>query len=327
MKLIFAKAYNELKAGRSVMLVSVAAQAGSAPRGVGAQMLISAQGRLVGSIGGGNVELLAERHAQSLLAAGASGKKAFDLKAQGGSGMVCGGDITVWFNFMDAKAPFWLEFVQAAAAMLAQNEPGWLRLSLTGANALLNAAYAPLCGRVDDNESLLLPLPIKDRAIIFGGGHCAQALVPVLNKIGFRVSVMDDRPQYANAALFPDAEKVILGDFNKISQYIDIQSGDYAIVMTNGHNHDIEVEKQLLAAPPYYIGVIGSKSKKAFSEQKLKEAGFGAELISRVHTPIGTAIKAATPEEIAISIAGEMICCRAQLREACGIERKCCPMH
>ena len=99
------------------------------------------------------------------------------------------------------------------------------------------------------------------------------------------------------------------------------------MIMSNGHSHDLDVQKQVLKNPPVYVGVIGSKSKKAWVNQMLKDAGFSDEVIEKVHSPIGTAIKAVTPEEIAISIAGEMIYERALLRESRGIKAHGCPMH
>ena len=98
--------------------------------------------------------------------------------------------------------------------------------------------------------------------------------------------------------------------------------------MTNGNTHDFDVLRQVLHNPPAYVGVIGSRRKTAVGNQKLLECGIDKEGLSRGHAPIGTAIKAVTPEEIAVSIAGEMIYERALLREAREIRTaQGCPMH
>ena len=99
------------------------------------------------------------------------------------------------------------------------------------------------------------------------------------------------------------------------------------VVMTNGHSHDYEVQEQVLRGRLAYIGVIGSRAKTAAVNAKLRAAGVPEEAIASVHTPIGTAIKAVTPEEIAVSIAGEMIYVRALRREAGREEKHACPMH
>lgn len=165
-----------------------------------------------------------------------------------------------------------------------------------------------------------------------GGGAVEKrseelALTPLLQSVGFRVTVMDCRAEFANAERFPMAEQVICGDYLKIGSYLELNDEDYVAVMTNGHSHDSEVQKQVLRSPPAYIGVIGSRSKTAAVNEKLRAAGITEEAIRRVHAPVGVSIKAVTPEEIAVSIAGEMIYERALRREAAGAESRGCPMH
>ena len=101
----------------------------------------------------------------------------------------------------------------------------------------------------------------------------------------------------------------------------------FVVIMTNGHEHDFQAEVQVLRGETAYVGVIGSRKKTAFVNQRLREAGIPEEKIAFVHTPVGTPIKAVTPEEIAVSIAGEMICVRAARREAAGEVHHGCPMH
>lgn len=343
MNAIFAKILYELEKKHDLVLASIVAQEGSSPRGLGALMLVGSNGRILGTVGGGAVELYCEQYALKLLREKQSGEKHFSLKQSSNDdiGMVCGGDISVWFQFVDASLPLWSELSGKLLRLLAAHRGGWLVLNMNGLPpALLDADAVTISGspleRMDSfvpgtfrrtENSVLLPLPVKDRAIIFGGGHCAQALVPVLNRVGFRVSVMDNRPELAKPELFPDAEAVVCGDFTKLSEHIRLSPSDYIVIMTNGHCHDLDVQLQVLQNPPVYVGVIGSKSKKAFVNQKLREAGFSDEVIQKVHSPIGTEIKAVTPEEIAISIAGEMICERATLRASCGIMVHGCPMH
>ena len=147
---------------------------------------------------------------------------------------------------------------------------------------------------------------------VFGGGHVAQELVPVLAHVGFRCVVMDDREEFANPQVFPQAKRTVVGDLERISDYVQITERDYVCVMTRGHQFDYYVQRQALAAKPRYIGVMGSRNKIKVTTEKLLADGFTLEEIQFCHMPIGTNILAQTPAEIAISVAGELICVRAE---------------
>ena len=152
------------------------------------------------------------------------------------------------------------------------------------------------------------------KVYVFGGGHVAQELVPVLAHVGFRCVVMDDRPEFTKKELFPGAEDVILGDLQKISDYMTIGENDYVCVMTRGHAYDTVVQAQVLRCRPAYCGGIGSAMKAAGVRKTLKEEyGLAEEELDLVTTPIGLNIKGETPAEIAISIAAQMILRRAEL--------------
>ena len=141
----------------------------------------------------------------------------------------------------------------------------------------------------------------------------AQALVPVLAGVGFRCVAMDDRPEFARKDLFPDAEDVRLIDFTDIAASIAITPEDYICVMTRGHAFDGVVQAQAMMSPACYIGVIGSRRKIAGVTARLKEEyGFVDADFARVTSPIGLAIRAETPAEIAVSIAGQLIALRAE---------------
>ena len=156
------------------------------------------------------------------------------------------------------------------------------------------------------------------RVYIFGCGHVAQELEPVLTHVGFRCVCLDDRPQFADKALFPTAEDVKLVDFERISDTVQVGSEDYVCIMTRGHAFDAVVQAQMLKTDACYIGVIGSKAKVAGVRAKLtEEYGFEDKDFDRITTPIGLKIKAETPAEIAISSPGSSLSCA---RSATGIE-------
>ena len=157
----------------------------------------------------------------------------------------------------------------------------------------------------------VLPAVRGGRVYIFGGGHVSQALVPAIAAVGFRPVVYDDRPEFADPALFPQAEAALCGSFTALAERIKVTPDDYVVIMTRGHQADYEVLTQTLRSGAKYIGCIGSKKKLSICRDRLLAAGFTAEEYAKVHAPIGLAIGAETPEEIAVSVAAEMIAVRA----------------
>lgn len=295
---------------------------GSAPRGAGSQMLVGADGLLSGTIGGGAVELRSIEMAQQWLKTG-SGEVVhpFCLNRSGELGMACGGDVTVLFTVARWSDPRWDDVSREVLRRVGSRIPGFLVLPLDGSVPHIADE------RPADAEAFSVPLPVGERALIFGAGHIARALVPLLRTVGFRPVVFDDRPGFAVPANFPQADMTICGSFDRLSDYLTLTPEDYVVIMTNGHEHDFRTEVQVLRTTTAYVGVIGSRKKTAFVNARLREAGIPDEAIAFVHTPVGTAIKAVTPEEIAVSIAGEMICVRATRREAAGEVHHGCPMH
>ena len=340
---IFAKLMYMLEKNLDTMLVTIIADQGSAPRGAGSQMLVDAEGRILGTIGGGAVEGKADAMARQLLQEKRSCCHLFQLHAAAKEniGMVCGGDVQVLFQYIPGTSTDWQTLAAKLLEMTAARQPGWLALKTDGSfpslltgegKVVLGIAVpghtAPDGWKPEQNKDVFcLPLPIGERAIIFGGGHCAQALAPLLHTGGFRVTIFEEREEYGCRENFPTAEHVIVGDYTRISNYLHFTSEDYIVIMTNGHSFDLEVQDQVLRGDFAYVGVIGSRKKTASVNQKLRERGVSEDAISRVHTPIGTAIKAVTPEEIGISIAGELIYTRALRRESTGIIPTGCPMH
>ncbi len=322
MNTIFQTLLYQREKKQPAVLVTIVWDDGSAPRGKGSQMLVGEGGLLSGTIGGGAVELRSIELAQAMLdGAPVPAVHEFKLRKDGELGMVCGGDVTVLFTSALLADGCWDALAAEVLRRVRGRIPGWLTLPLDGA--------APRVTDVQESGDGLfsMPLPVGERAVILGAGHIARALVPLLRTVGFRPVVLDDRPGFATAANFPQADETICGDFTRLSDYLTLTPEDYVVIMTNGHEHDFQSEVQVLRQETAYVGVIGSRKKTAFVNQRLREAGISQEAIDFVHTPVGTAIKAVTPEEIAVSIAGEMICVRAVRREAAGVEHHGCPMH
>ncbi len=337
MKELFAAVLRALERGESAALCSIIASSGSTPRGSGAKMAVFADGATLGTVGGGAVE-----HECILLARQALGeRRAF---AQGFSltknqtadiGMICGGDVTVYFQCFaggDAQA---IALLGGVLAQLGKRENAWLVTEIAHGGASGMAVYARpgicVCGaRMDESRVLPLlrpraaldggdpayyaePLTRAETVYVFGGGHVSRELVPLICHVGFAVVVFEDREAFARPELFPAAERTILGDFARIGEQIAVKPEDYAVVMTRGHQSDLILLDQLLRTDASYVGVIGSRRKIAATNARLMERGVKESALARVHTPIGLPIGAETPAEIAVSVAAELIAHRAGL--------------
>lgn len=336
MKRLFEKMKQCILEGEDVVLATVIANSGSTPRGVGARMLVNQNGRIYGTIGGGAVEYKAEQLAGEIIKEKKSYIKGYKLAPNQVEdlGMICGGDVVVYFQFISAMDQGILSLIECILTSFERDEDSWIITDITGETAWSMGIYSKSLGviglemscheveplltnhavqiKIGVKQCYVEPLMQSGKVIICGGGHIAQELVPVLTHVGFRCTVMDDREEFADKKLFPMAEQVMLCNFERIAESVNIMKNDYIVVVTRGHSHDFAVQEQVLRTDVGYVGVIGSRQKIAKTSARLLEAGIPQEAINRVHTPIGTEIKAETPAEIAISIAGELIMVRAQ---------------
>lgn len=157
---------------------------------------------------------------------------------------------------------------------------------------------------------------LKSKAYLFGGGHVAYALDPILRHVDFDTTVIDDRAEYACPERFPKAERTIVcSDFDHCFDEIEMDEDSYIVIVTRGHRGDLQVLRQALKLPHAYIGMIGSRGKNAKLYEQLKKEGVTQEQIDSIYAPIGIGIKSETPEEIGVSIAAEMIRVRAEIIE------------
>ncbi len=151
------------------------------------------------------------------------------------------------------------------------------------------------------------PLIPEPTLIILGAGHVGKALSRVAKFAGFRVKVVDDRQEYANRENIPDADEVMVDDFRSVFPRLPAGRDTYIVIATRGHNHDLDALKSVLRTGANYIGLVGSRRKRALLFKTLKDEGFSPDDISRVITPVGLSIGSVTPEEIAISIMAQII--------------------
>ena len=291
-------------------------------------MLVTEQGRVYGTIGGGAVEYRSEQIAAKVLKDKTSLGQDFTLTKDDvqNLGMICGGACDVFFHYLPAGDIHTIMLCEEAEVQFQKGSNLWLLTQLGEKGQMgLYSDDLGLWGILVSDELKLSRHPERigdlfaeqintsGKVYVFGGGHVAQELVPVLSHVGFRCVVMDDREEFAKTELFPGAEEVICGNLQNISDYMTIKNDDYVCVMTRGHAYDTVVQAQVLKCRPTYCGVIGSPFKAAGVRRTLKEEyGLLDEELDLVTTPIGLPIKGETPAEIAISIAAQMILHRAE---------------
>ena len=272
---IIERAFEYLCANEDLELVEIVESSTvGTPRKAGAFMFVDINAESFGTVGGGNVEYQATLYAKELLSKKQSGEKKYELS-------------------------------QAAAENIGM---------VCGGDNLMKFTYLT---NDEKSKAILNELKEKNKSkntvFIFGGGHVSMELAKTLRYVGFEYSVWDDRENFANRERFPEAKEVICEPFENILNRIKITKNDMVVVMTRGHVYDYMVEKQVLKTEAAYIGVIGSSSKNEVIREKLLVDGYSEKDINRVCAPIGIPIAADTPEEIAISIAAEIIMFRSRL--------------
>lgn len=147
-----------------------------------------------------------------------------------------------------------------------------------------------------------------ERLILLGCGNIAQPLCRYAADLGFSVTAVDERPDYASFARLPEAERILCKDFPAAIRELGVNERDYAAVITRGHRFDADCLRCILPGPfPRYLGMIGSRRRAALLMRQLEEEGFPREKLERIHSPIGLSINALTVKEIALSIAAELI--------------------
>ncbi len=371
MEMIYEKLTEFVAAGETVAVATIVEVKGSAPREVGAKMIIHPLGQHVGTVGGGCGEADVIRAALDVIQTGAPTTVRVDLtedvsmQALG----VCGGIMNVFVvrkgeAFPDSPAatndsalnqsslaadgsgrnasP--LQCIAALRASTLNREPVALATVVSGASAgreaviwldkpplgdlglgeaeaqIIADAQAVLRGR--QHKLLRYPtagsqsptavfVEVQRRApelIIVGGGHIAVPLAQMASQCEFSVTVLDDRPSFANRERFPTAQKVIAAPLAETVRDLPMDSDTFIVLVTRGHSHDVECLLEVLDRQVAYIGMIGSQRRvNAVFELLADEQGIDPAKFDRLYAPIGIAIGARTPAEIAICILAELI--------------------
>ena len=304
---------DELSAGRRVGLASLLATSGSMPRHEGARLAVTADGQLIGTVGGGAIEQLAIERAR---AAQAGAKPVLEWYHTGDA-MACGGDALLAVRTLTADD---LPVLLAVRDALERGEAVSVeeRWDSPAAPTLtLSAAPCPAHPSWDEaTRTYRETVSAASRLHVFGTGHVGAALVGLAAAAGFEVHVYDDRPELATCERLPQAASVTCGAFDELATSATIAPYDSVVVLTHGHAYDETVLLAVLSreVQPAYVGCIGSRRKAALARERLAAAGVPQERIDAVAMPIGLAIGAVTPSEIALAITAQLVRRRAERR-------------
>ena len=315
---IFKKLLELINQNQDSVLVTVIGSTGSTPREKGARMIVTKTGRISGTIGGGTIEYLAEELGKNCLEEKRSCTKDYNLAPNevADLGMICGGQVKVLFQYINPKQEGLKEVFAKLIDLLEKNQHCWLLSSIDEEQSMPFLVFSH--DEVNEEKNAIYFIEEfsgQGKVYIFGGGHVSQALIPVLRELDFYCVVLEDREDFLTEELFPTANERVWVDFKNIEEKVTFTEKDYAVVVTRSHQLDYELQKQLLATPIYYIGVMGSKRKTATQKELLKEEGYSPKDMERINMPIGIPIEAETLKELAISISGELILKRAIRKE------------
>lgn len=193
--------------------------------------------------------------------------------------------------------------------------PDWVRPLWDRLPGFLDTLYPVVLvgnGPAGETNLFLEPWTPPATLFLFGAGHISRPLCGLAKLVGFRVVVIDDRDEFPTKARFPEADELMVRSFDLDLNDLPLGSGAYIVIITRGHLHDHQIIRQVLRKPVRYIGMIGSRRKTDLICKALRREGFSEVLIQTIHAPIGLAINAQTPEEIAVSIVAELIQVRGQ---------------
>jgi xanthine dehydrogenase accessory factor len=340
---------NLLEQGEDIVLATILSHEGSTPRTAGTKMIVRSDGDTVSTVGGGLVEAEVIKAASEVFKSQEAQIKPFDLTGANVEGMdlVCGGQLEILVEFVAADSGT-LEVFRGLARALKEGRKCYLAADLgsvsekrstvkrcliledgtdsgdmTCPSELIQTLARwtgkeryPVLLTVGGRNYVVEPSFVPGTVFLFGAGHVSQQVAPLARLVDFRIVVLDDRSEFANRERFPAADDIrVLPSFRDSLSDLEIEEESYLVIVTRGHLHDKTVLEQALRTDATYIGMIGSRHKRNRVYAELETQGFTADDLKRVHAPIGTNIGAETPEEIGISIVGELIQARADRRQ------------
>jgi len=344
---VFAETLRLLENGEPVALATVVSGKGSLPMSRKAKMLVRANGEIAGTVGGGAVEAEVCREGQRVVASGEGVLRKFVLTETqaGGDGLTCGGTVEILVEALtpgpvcevlrEINSVRRRRGSAVLGTLVSQGEsaagPGKCLVQLDGTvHGTLGIpqvdeavrSVVPGDATVPEDLARVVRLQVEGQGeaavfveslcpeptlYLFGGGHISLAVAQIAAGVGFRIVVVDDRPEFANRDRFPVAQETLVREMDRAFEDLEIDDLSYIVSVTRGHSHDREVIRSAVHTQAAYIGMIGSRRKITALWGDLEADGVPRDLLDRVHAPIGLDIGADTPEEIAVSIVAELI--------------------
>jgi len=321
---------NYLERKKNGIIATVIVRAGSTPRDVGAKMFVGEDGKLYGTIGGGRMEHDTYQRAMSIMGKGITEVLHIRMNEReiASNGMICGGDVDVLLEpvferYKDIyKRLEYMENSGKKGILITRFDKGSLVKTLVEDDMTMigdvlsehdREIYSAYFheSRPHTGEGFVVePLQTFSVLYVFGAGHVSQYIAKIAAMVDFSVVIIDDREEFANRERFPEVDEIIVDDFHKVFDKLKFTGKEFVVIVTRGHQYDANVLSDTLKRQTKYVGMIGSKRKVKMVFDHMKEIGFSDELIEKVHAPIGLAIHAETPQEIAVSIIAELISIR-----------------
>lgn len=300
----------ELLQGKPVVLVVIVDRIGSGPNIPGAKMFVTTDSS-VGTVGGGNSEYILLNKARDLLKTNTPVVEMINLEHSetaeiDSSGMICSGSQKyVLINLKEKN----IETVKRIIESLSETKSGVLTIDCKGIRFEFGVILSEdkMYSENDSHWSYQENMGLQDKLFIIGGGHVSLALSRVMETLDFHITVVDDRENLPTMMNNTHAHKKIVESYENIDNLIPEGNNIYVTIMTYGHISDELVLEKLVSKECRYIGMMASASKKKQVFTNLKNRGVSNILLNNIHSPIGVKIKSHTPEEIAISIAAEII--------------------
>jgi xanthine dehydrogenase accessory factor len=334
----------------ALVLATVTSTHGSTPQKPGSSALFSPKGLLAGTVGGGVVEGRVQKLAAEASITGKSGHFTFNLAndISNKEEAICGGQISVLIDAnlknytpvfeqaarsLEQRIPgvlitmvtrfsekmvlinrYWMnktETPQIPPEFLEKIKPAALDIINSGDPSDYREMKLNIPGEEPSSIFFIEPIFPPAHLIIAGAGHIGRALAHIAHILDFDVTVVDDRNEFANSDNIPEADRIIVDDIGAALSHIKMGSDTYVVIVTRGHKDDAAALKPCIGSDLAYIGMIGSKNKIASIRSDFLENGWAtAEQWSAIYSPVGIDIKSRTVEEIAISIAAQLVLVR-----------------
>jgi xanthine dehydrogenase accessory factor len=310
-----------------------------------AKMLVTASGARIGTVGGGCLEAEITERALEVLERREPAASEHTLNAElaGDYGLTCGGTALMFIEPVMVD-PRLAEIYAECLGLLGRGERGMLATALDWSRGPAKMLRLPSGDRIGSDEPHLLAavdaaieqgeeqrfdesvfaerVAGAPRLVVFGGGHVGARVAEAAAFAGWRVTVVDDRPDFADPSRLPFAESAVVCDFSDLPATLAFDEETFVVVATRGHQHDALIVEQLARRDLRYLGMLGSRRKVALTWRLLAGAGVPQGRLDGIHAPVGLSIGADTPAEIAVSIVAEMIAVRRSgSRRRGGIER------